>query len=190
MRGAATLVAALLLGACSKQTYEPPPVLQPLPEFSLLDQAGRSVGPEALRGEPFVANFIFTRCVAACPLLTSQMKNLQRRLGSDAERVRMVSVSVDPEYDTPEVLARYAEDHGATRRWTYLTGELDEVKRAIEDGFRVRMGERVPLGDAFDILHATHFVLVDGDLRIRGYYRNDAEGIEELEGAVRALLEE
>ena len=179
---------ALLLAGCLSKAIDPPPVIGPLPAFSLVDQAGRAVGPGELRGEPFVANFIFTRCISACPLLTSQMKNLQKRLGGAAERVKMLSISVDPEYDTPEVLARYAAEQGATRRWTYLTGELDDVRGAIEEGFRVRMGERVPLGDAFDILHASHFVLVDSELRIRGYYRNDAEGLEELEGAIRALL--
>lgn len=186
MRAVAIAVAVLAFADCASK--EPPPVLGELPAFSLVDQEGRPVGPEVLRGEPFVANFIFTRCVSACPLLTSQMQNLQKRLGADAERVKMVSISVDPEHDTPDVLKAYAEERGATRRWLYLTGELDEIKRAVEKGFRVRMGERVPLGDAFDILHATHFVLVDGELRIRGYFRNDAEGLEELEQAVRALL--
>jgi protein SCO1 len=187
MRRALALALAVTVAGCARAS-EPPPVLEPLPEFSLLDQAGLAVGPDELRGHPFVANFIFTRCISACPMLTTQMLNLQRRLGDDAHRVRMVSISVDPEHDTPEVLARYAEERGATRRWTYLTGDLDEIKATIERGFRVRMGERVPLGDAFDILHATHFVLVDADLRIRGYYRNDAEGLAELEDAIRALL--
>jgi protein SCO1 len=188
MRTAAALALVVALSGCSRNAAEPPPVLAPLPAFALVDQTGRAVGPDELRGEPFVANFIFTRCVTACPLLTSQMLNLQKRLGDDAERVKMVSISVDPAHDTPEVLARYATERGATHRWLYLTGELDEIGRAVEKGFRVRMGERVPMGDAFDILHATHFVLVDGELRIRGYYRNDAEGLDELAQAVRALL--
>jgi protein SCO1 len=187
MRPALALAFAVALAGCTRAS-EPPPVLEPLPAFSLVDQAGRTVGPDELRGQPFVANFIFTRCVSACPMLTTQMMNLQNRLGDDADRVNMVSISVDPEHDTPEVLAHYAEERGATRRWTYLTGDLHEIKRTIERGFRVRMGDRVPLGDAFDILHATHFVLVDEELRIRGYYRNDAEGLAELEEAIRALL--
>jgi protein SCO1 len=188
MRAAPRLALALMLAGCSRNAPEPPPVLESLPAFALVDQTGRAIGPDELRGEPFVANFIFTRCVSACPLLTSQMINLQKRLGDDADRVKMVSISVDPAHDTPEVLARYAEERGATRRWLHLTGDVDEVKRTIEKGFRVRMGERVPLGDAFDILHASHFVLVDSDLRIRGYHRNDAEGLDELLDAIRALL--
>lgn len=186
MRAAVLLV--FLVSGCGLSEAEPPPVIAELPAFALVDQSGHAIGPDDLRGKPLVANFIFTRCVSVCPMLTSQMKNLQKRLGEDVAEVRMVSISVDPEHDTPEVLARYASEQGTTEGFTYLTGDLEGVKRAVEKGFRVRMGERVPLGDAFDILHATHFVLVDAELRIRGYYRNDAEGLEELEQALRALI--
>lgn len=176
-------------GACAKRSTEPPPIIGELPEFLLLDQHGNERNVESLRGEPLIASFIFTRCVTACPLLTSQMLNLQNRLGDLKEKVKMLSITVDPEYDTPEVLAAYAKERGADYRWIYLTGPLADVRIAIERGFRVRAGDRVPLGaDGFDILHATHLVLLDEEARIRGYYRSDGEGLEELERDIRALF--
>jgi protein SCO1 len=185
---ARVLVALLLtLSACAAE--EPLPRLSAVPEFTFRDQHNRTVGARDLRGSPWVADFIFTRCSAACPMLTSQMSNLKRRLGSDAERVPMVSFTVDPEHDTPEVLAAYAEAHGVSGRWIFLTGDLGAMRRTVEQGFRVHMGERVPgTGDAFDILHAQHFLLVDAEGRIRGYYPSDGDGLGRLEHDVRRLL--
>lgn len=188
-----TLSIALTLSGlglgCGKRAADPPPIIAELPEFELVDQHGETRNAASLRGAPIVANFIFTRCVTACPLLTSQMLNLQNRLGAAKEEVMMLSITVDPEYDSPEVLAEYARERGADHRWIYLTGPLADVRNAIERGFRVRAGDRVPLGaDGFDILHATHLVLLDDELRIRGYYRNDEEGLEGIERDLRALL--
>ncbi len=170
---------------------EPLPVLGTAPEFSFRDQEGRPVRRDDLRGAPWVADFVFTRCPSACPMLTAQMQNLQRRLGDDADRVTMVSFSVDPEHDTPEVLRRYAAGYGIEGRWLFLTGEVDAMRRAIEAGFRVRMGDRVEVQGAegaYDIMHGQHFVLLDGENRIRGYYASDAEGLERLEKDVRRLI--
>jgi protein SCO1/2 len=167
------------------------PRLAPVPSFTFRDQEGRTVHAEDFRGAPWVADFIFTRCVSACPMLTAQMSNLRRRLGADADRVRMASFSVDPEHDTPEVLAAYAASHHVTGRWLFLTGELSAMREAVERGFRVRMGDPPdgPSGpDAFDIMHAQHFLLVDAENRIRGYYPSDGEGIDRLEHDLRRLL--
>lgn len=185
----AALGLAILVSGCGKRASEPPPIIASLPDFELVDHHGERRDAASLRGTPIVANFIFTRCVTACPLLTSQMLNLQNRLGAAKEEVMMLSITVDPEYDSPEVLAEYARERGADHRWIYLTGPLADVRNAIERGFRVRAGDRVPLGaDGFDILHATHLVLLDDELRIRGYYRNDEEGLEGIERDLRALL--
>lgn len=169
---------------------EPLPVLGSVPEFSFRDQAGKTVRAGDLRGSPWVADFIFTRCPTACPMLTAQMQNLQRRLGEGAARATMVSFSVDPEYDTPEVLRRYAEGYGIEGRWLFLTGDIDAMRRAVEAGFRVRMGERAEGPDGvYDIMHAQHFVLIDARNRIRGYYSSDAEGLKKLERDLKRLLE-
>lgn len=183
------LILVFLASSCAKRAPEPPPIIAQLPDFELLDQHGVIRDAASLRGTPIVANFIFTRCVTACPLLTSQMLNLQSRLGAAKDGVTMLSITVDPEYDSPEILAEYARERGADYRWIYLTGPLADVRNAIERGFRVRAGDRVPLGsDGFDILHATHLVLLDDELQIRGYYRNDEDGLEAAERDLRALL--
>jgi protein SCO1 len=186
----AAAVLLLVLAACTPEP-EPLPILFPVPEFAFRDQAGRAVGDADLRGAPWVADFVFTRCPSACPMLTAQMQNLKRRLGDDAARVTMVSFSVDPEHDTPEVLARYAEGYGIEGRWLFLTGPIDPMRRAVEQGFRVRMGERVAGQDGvYDIMHAQHFLLVDAQNRIRGYYTSDGEGMQRLERDVKRLLED
>ncbi len=175
-RGLAAFVA--LLAACGSDT-PPLPELAPVPEFRLVDQSGAPFGLAELRGTVWVANFIFTTCPTVCPMLTTQMRNVQQRL-RDQPNVRFVSFSVDPERDTPEVLRAYAARHGADlSTWRFLTGETEAVRAAVVDGLRVGMGERQPDGD---ILHGTHLVLIDANGRIRGYYRNDREG---LDGLVR-----
>jgi protein SCO1/2 len=187
----AVLVAWALGGSACDAPEEPLPVLAEVPDFTFLDQEGRTTRAEAFRGAPWVADFIFTRCTSACPMLTAQMGNLQRRLGADAARVRLASFSVDPEYDTPAVLKAYAAAHGASGRWLFLTGELAAMREAIERGFRLSMGDPrdgpVEQG-AFDFMHAQHFLLVDAENRIRGYYPSDGDGIERLEHDLRRLL--
>lgn len=162
-----------------------------VPGFALTDQAGRTVRDRDLRGAPWVANFIFTRCPTACPMLTAKFKALQGELG-DLKGVRYVSISVDPEHDTPPVLAAYAQRFGAdTSRWTFLTGRLAEIEKTVVKGFKVHIGKPAPhAGDPtlIDIMHGEHFVLIDRDGTIRGYYRADEAGLDELAQALRSLV--
>src|SRR5690242_5381640 len=111
----------LALGACHKS--EPLPRIAQVPAFALRDQDGRELGPDALRGKVWIANFMFTSCPDVCPLLTSKMAAVRQRLVADRAAVHYVSFSVDPAHDTPEVLKRYAIEHGADRAdWSFLTG--------------------------------------------------------------------
>ncbi len=176
--GRALTVLALTLGACS----DPLPEIGSVPSFELVNHAGESFGTEQLRGQVWVANFVFTTCPTVCPMLTTQMGNLQRRLEAE-EGVTFVSFSVDPEHDTPEVLSRYRESRSA--EWVFLTGEPDLVRNTISQGLRMGVGERTDDGD---ITHAMHFVLVDQAGMIRGYYRTDAESQAALERDIRSLL--
>ncbi|MEM1416055.1 MAG: SCO family protein [Myxococcota bacterium] len=182
----ARALAFALLVACGGSA-EPPPVLMEVPSFRLVDQTGEAFGSDELRGRVWVANTIFTTCPTVCPLLTSQMANLQRRFAERELDVRLVSFSVDPENDTPEALAAYAQRNGADpARWRFLTGEREALRTILEDGLRVRMGgERSPSGD---IAHGTHFVLVDASARLRGFYANDGAGLGKLERDVAAIL--
>ncbi|HJK95278.1 MAG TPA: SCO family protein [Polyangiaceae bacterium LLY-WYZ-15_(1-7)] len=167
---------------------EEPPTLAEVPAFELVDQSGAPFRSEELAGKVWVANTIFTTCPTVCPMLTTQMGNLQRRLAEHGEAVQLVSFSVDPENDTPERLTAYAAQHGAdTSNWHFLTGEREAMRRAIEEGLHVRMGERQ--ADTGDIPHGTHFVLVGPNGHVRGYYRNDQAGLDQLVEHVGTLVD-
>ena len=148
-----------------------------LPPFSLTDQAGNEVTRETLDGDVWVADFIFTRCPGPCPVLTRRMAELQRAVASDPalQGVKLVSISVDPEHDTPEVLRGYGEKYGADRdRWRFLTGEREAVGRLIRDGFRLGVtlvGDVAAEGNVIEEpTHSDRWVLIDRDGWVRGYY--------------------
>jgi len=161
-----------------------------VPSFSLTDQRGATVTERTLHGRPWVANFIFTRCPTACPLLTAKFKALQERLGASSA-VRFVSITVDPEHDTPAVLAAYADKFGAdSARWSFLTGPLAEIEKTVVAGFKIHVGK--PTTNAadptlVDIMHGEHIVLVDARGAIRGYYRAEEAELTELVEDLRAL---
>jgi protein SCO1/2 len=173
---------------------EPPPVLDPAPAFTLTNRDGRTVRLQDLAGHPWIADFIFTRCPASCPLMTARMARLNRELPDDLA-VRLVSISVDPEHDTPQVLQRYAESYKAPARWLFLTGGKDEMYRLSRQGFKLGIDIPPPPAPGAPapepILHSTRFVLVDGQGRIRGYYDGfDKESVAKLKDDVRTLAEE
>lgn len=192
---AVLLVASVTSCAAALVGCEPdrplPPTLHEVPDFRALDQAGQPFTLADLDGKVWIANFVFTDCPSVCPMLTAQMSNLQRRLQPQAPELRYVSISVDPQRDTPAVLAEYAARHDADlTRWRFLTlGDHAATTQLLMTGFRVRMGEREaqPAG-GYDIMHASHFVLVDGQHHVRGYYSTDAEGLGNLELDALALL--
>ncbi len=170
------LVTALMVVAAATliqwlRRPEPLPVYGKLPAFSLVNRDGRTIRLEDLAGAPWVADFIFTRCPASCPMLSARMSRLDRSLPRDVD-VLLVSVSVDPAYDTPEVLERYAKKLQAPERWLFLTGEREDVRRLSIEGFKLGLDMDPPPGMAGPepILHSTRFVLVDGEGQIRGYY--------------------
>ena len=176
------LLPSLLLAACDDEPALPE--LTAVPPFALVDQDGQAFGSDDLAGHVWIANFIFTTCPSVCPLLTTQMGNLESHLGH--ERLRFVSFTVDPERDTPEVLRAYAVAHGAqSERWSFLTGDVDAVRAAITEGLRMRMGTR---DDSGEIMHGSHFVLVDDRGTIRGFYPSDGDGLSNLERDVARLL--
>jgi protein SCO1 len=188
------LVAALLAVAAAALVQrlrrpEPPPVLGEVPEFVLTNRDGRPVRRADLQGAPWVADFIFTRCPASCPMMTARMARFERELPRDLP-VRLVSFSVDPEHDTPEVLERYARSFAAPDRWLFLTGTREQIRSLTVEGFKLGLEMEPPPGmnAPEPILHSTRFVLVDGQGRIRGYYEAfDEESMKRLEADLRAL---
>lgn len=168
-----------------------PAVLATLPAFTLTDQAGRAFGTRELTGKVWVADFIFTACQQACPLLSQQMAEVGRRTRHLGPDFHLVSISVDPERDTPARLAEYAARYRANPlAWSFLTGPADAIQAAVTDGFKVGMG-RDPAGadggagaEFFQIFHGEQLVLVDRQLRIRGYFPATQEGIDRLVEAI------
>jgi protein SCO1/2 len=164
-----------LLGSATRSISAQLPVLGEVPRFVLTERSGGTVSDSDLAGEPWVADFIFTQCSGICPILSNRMAELERALRREGLAVRLVSFSVDPARDTPAVLREYADRFGADPgRWLFLTGERAALYRLIGEGFRLSVAERSAEAAADDggelITHSDRFVLVDGSLRIRGYY--------------------
>lgn len=124
-------------GGWDQRPLEGLQVFGTVPEFSFVERNGRRVGLSDLRGKVWIANFIYTHCTETCPLQTAQMARLQADLGGGGD-VRLVSITVDPEQDTPEVLAEYARGYGAdSERWLFLTGEKAAIYRLAQEGFHL-----------------------------------------------------
>ena len=171
--GRAALIAAAVLVASGLAIWlarpaPPLPVLGAVPPFTLTERSGRAVSAADLAGHVWVADFVFTHCPSFCPALTERMAGLQRTLAAAADPVRLVSFSVDPAHDTPEVLRAYAERAGAREGWLFVTGPREALAMLLRDGFKVAWADDGP--PASPITHSDRFVLVDRELRIRGYY--------------------
>jgi protein SCO1/2 len=166
-----------------------PEVLLDMPAFSLTDQEGDAFGTEQLAGQPWVANFIFTSCPSVCPGLTMHMRDIQDHT-VDIPQTHLVSFSVDPDTDTPEVLHAYGERFGADcDRWSFLTGSWDAIRSTVVEGFKMAMDDREDVNPA-EVLHGTRFVLLDGQSRIRGYYDVAVQAEKEaLEADLRLLAQ-
>ena len=163
---------------------KPLPVLGQVTAFSLTDSDEQSFEASALKGQVWVADFVFTSCPGPCPLLTKKMSLLQKDyIGRDD--VSFVTFTVDPDTDTPAVLRKYAAKYEAdTKQWHFLTGPIDELKRVMTDEFK--------LGYADDILeHSDRIVLIDRNMQIRGYYMGSLQGdSERLKHDLARLVQE
>jgi protein SCO1/2 len=176
------LVVLCLLGslfAGCRTGGDAPRQLYPVGEFSFTNQDGARFGSAELRGKVWVAAFFFTRCPTICPKITARMKWLGEQAKERKLGLELVSISVDPENDTPEVLREYAKKNGLDlAHWSLLTGDDEAIKKTTLEGFKVAVeGKADATAPDFGILHGSHLVLVDRVGQIRGYYRSsdDAE---------------
>jgi cytochrome oxidase Cu insertion factor (SCO1/SenC/PrrC family) len=113
------------------------PRLWEVPDFALIERGGQTVTRADLLGKVWIASVIYTRCVEECPLVSSHMARLQDAFAAEPD-VRLVSITVDPAYDTPEVLTRYAQSFAAQpQRWLFLTGDQATIYRLVREGFRL-----------------------------------------------------
>jgi protein SCO1/2 len=175
--GLGTALIALAAGAFVLPSRRPPslPELFTVPPFALTERSGRIVTRDDLRGAPWVADFIFTRCAGACPAMSARMARLGAELPAS---VRRVSITVDPAFDTHHVLDAYARRYGAGGSWLFLTGTQRELHALAIQGFKLAAAELPPGEEGPDgpFLHSSKFVLVDRDAVIRGYYDSADEG--------------
>lgn len=152
------------------------PAFQQVGDFELTDQQGEPVTREDLKGKVWIADFIFTRCGGPCPRMSREMKSLQKEIRG--EKLRLVSFTVDPSYDTPEILARYAQKFEADpERWLFLTGDQQAIHQLSQQHFLlgVAQAEGESREPGHSIMHSTKFVLVDTEGTIRGYYDSTDE---------------
>ena len=150
------------------------PRLGTVAPFWLKDQEGRSFSEQSLDGKVWVAAFMFTRCPTICPAMVTRMQALQEQAKSRNIPIELVSFSVDPENDTPEVLRAYmAQKNLDSQNWRFLTGDNAVIRSAAEQGFKIGVdGVANPSAPGFGITHGTHLILLDAQRTIRGYYQS------------------
>ena len=197
-----TVLFAVLVGLVIHQvrTQAPPaptrrPALERLarygaaPDFSLVERSGKLVSARDLRGRVWIADFIYTKCKDTCPLQSRAMATLQADLKGYGD-LRSVSITVDPLTDSAALLSQYADRYGADpERWLFLTGELKDIRRIVQQGFRLSAAP-VDAGTPDPVVfHSARFVLVDRNGEIRGYYdSNDPQALKRLRENARSLL--
>ena len=160
------------------------PELYPIAEFQLTDATGAPFGLENLQDTMWVANFMFTSCPSICPTLSANMATLHKQF-ADTSDIQFVSVTVDPETDTPEVLAEYATRFGADpARWHFLTGPIEDIHTLAAESFKVGSVDN-------PVFHSDKFILVDDKGYIRGYYTGtDIDDVQRLATDIELLRAE
>jgi len=157
------------------------PVLGHVADFTLTNQDGQVTTLADLTNHVWVADIIFTRCAGPCPIMTAQMKSLQDAL-SPANRVKSVTLTTDPDYDTPAVMKKYGERFGANfNRWKFLTGTKAEIAGLASGSLKLSAVPVKPEAqkNAADLfIHTTIFVVVDKHARLRGIFETEGEGVE------------
>jgi protein SCO1 len=158
-----------------------------IPEFQFVSHTGEAIGREEMEGKITIVDFFFTSCPSICPVMSSEMTRVQDAFRND-DRVQIFSISIDPEYDQPDVLAEYAERHDATPgKWFFLNGDKEQVYDLAKCGFILPTLDGMGVPD--DFAHSDKFVLVDGQGRIRGYYSGTTrEQVDELILETKILL--
>jgi protein SCO1/2 len=156
------------------------PVIGPVADFALMDQDGRATTLADLTNHVWVADIIFTRCAGSCPIMSQQMKSLQDALPS-ASGAKLVTLTTDPDFDTPPVLKKYGERFGAnSNRWIFLTGTKMEIGKLAANSLKlsavpVKPEDQQNPADLF--IHSTIFVIVDKQARLRGTFETQGDGV-------------
>ncbi len=188
-------IALTILPFLQQLTLRAPPPVASLGEWKLTDHHGKVIGSESLKGQVWVASVFFSRCPSICPPQQAAFANILRHTDDlrspDKPPIRLVSFTVDPEYDTPEVLAAYAKKNGwENPLWDFVSGSEADLKALLVQRMFLEVGDKMPLpgsADLFDISHASRFVLIDQNGDVRGYWTTDELGRGNLINAARLL---
>ncbi|HLZ54005.1 MAG TPA: SCO family protein, partial [Verrucomicrobiae bacterium] len=157
------------------------PVLNQIADFTLTNQENNVTTLADLSNRVWVADIVFTRCAGSCPVMSTEMKSLQDALPSTS-RVKLVTLTTDPDYDTPAILKKYAERYGADfQRWTFLTGTKMELAGLAAGSLKlgstpVAPPDRQNPVDLF--VHSTIFVVVDKQARLRGIFQTEGQDVD------------
>jgi protein SCO1/2 len=165
-----------------------------VPPFALTERSGKTITNADLMGKIWVADFVYTTCPGPCPLVTASLARVQNAVMHDPH-VQLVTFTVDPQTDTPPVLAAYANKFGADPdRWWFLTGPEKPLYDLIQNGFyQVVQDNRgqPPQDGQFTVTHSTKMVLVDADGDVRGFYDGvDPDGRADLLKGIKILEKE
>lgn len=178
---ALTLAFLLAKAKSSMEQRESLPALAQVADFSLTNQDGARATLADLNGRVWIADIIFTRCPGPCIRMTHQMKELQDALPKDA-RTRLVSLTTDPDYDTPAILKVYSERAGADpSRWTFLTGTKQQIGGLAVSSLKlsavpIKPEDRTSANDLW--VHSTIFVIVDKHAQLRAIFETGGEGVD------------
>jgi cytochrome oxidase Cu insertion factor (SCO1/SenC/PrrC family) len=169
----------------------PLPVIGAVADFTLTNQDGHATSLAALTNHVWVADIIFTRCAGPCPRMTGQMRSVQGLLPKDSD-ARLVTLTTDPDFDSPAVLKKYGERFDADfSRWTFLTGTKAQIAGLASDSLKlaavpVKPEDRRDDADLF--IHTTIFVAVDKHARLRGVFETGGDGVDWTNGVEPKLL--
>jgi protein SCO1/2 len=190
----AGLVAAAAIVGCQPQT--PLDVYGSTPTFNLTDQSGATFSSQSLAGHVTLLDFVYTYCTDACPIMSATFQEAQRKLADDkllGSKILLVSLSVDPVHDTPQVMADYAQRFKADpNSWKMLTGDFDPVYDVVT-GFKVATRPPRPAADSpppggTELTHTTAVVLIDPQLQVRAYLDGVNSSADDLVSAAKRLV--
>lgn len=185
------MMACAIAAAWLQMKYQLPPLakFKALPDFQLTERSGRVIRLADLKGKVWLADFIYTTCPGTCPMLSSRLTELQNKVLKNPDTL-LVSISINPEHDTPKVLKQYAEKfHASPDRWLFFTGEKSKVRDLINTGFMLAAGEVADPNQ--EIVHSTKLVLVDRAGNIRAYYDGLSTGTDDrIQRDIGRLLRE
>ena len=173
------LLAAVGIVGCKRKSVLPE--LGMIAPFEFTDQMGKTFASSQLKGKVWVADFFFTNCPGPCPRMSNQLRRVQEETGNLAG-VHLVSISVDPDRDTPAAMESFAKRYQAKPdRWTFLTGAKELIRKLMVESFYLGFADTMQE-------HSTRFVLVDQDMKIRGFYDSFAkDSIDKLIEDIRNL---